>query len=341
MKYQVGDKVLIQHSEEEGIIVDFINDKMVMVDVRGVQFPVYIDQIDFPYFKNFTQKKKEQQGKARRFVEDLKKEKKPAGEKEEDGVWLNFLPVSDTDEFGDEVVELLKVHLVNNTGTAYNFKYALNFFGEPEFELKNTLLPFQHFYMHDIPFGDVSDSPSFDFEFTLARPEKSKATHFETAVKLKPKQLFAKIEELRQKNQATFSYKLFDVYPDKAMEEAPMDISLSKLGQKFKVYNAQEARKHLEPARTVVDLHIDKLTDDHSRMNNFEMLTLQLDTFEKYYNLAVTHMQPMLTIIHGVGTGKLRDEIHDALRHKKEVSYFVNQYHPSYGYGATEIYFKY
>jgi len=36
----------------------------------------------------------------------------------------------------------------------------------------------------------------------------------------------------------------------------------------------------------------------------------------------------------------LRDEIHDMLRLKKEVKSFVNQYHPSFGYGATEIYFK-
>ncbi|SDD88178.1 Smr domain-containing protein [Niabella drilacis] len=340
VKYQLGDKVLILHSDEEGVIVDFINDKMVMVDVRGVKFPVYLDQIDFPYFKNFTQKKKQPQHPPRRFVEDLKKEKTVAP-RQEDGVWLNFLPVSDTDEFGDEVVELLKVHLVNNTRNAYGFKYALGFFGEPEFELKNTVQPFQSFYIHDVPFEDMSDSPSFEFEFSLAQPDKRKATHFETSVKIKPKQLFAKIEELRQKNQATFSYKLFDTYPDRLPEPDPMAVSLGKLGEKFKVYNAKEARRHLEPARSVVDLHIEKLTDDPSRLNNFEMLTLQLDTFEKFYNLAVAHMQPMLTVIHGVGTGKLRDEIHDALRLKKEVSYFVNQYHPSYGYGATEIHFKY
>ena len=40
-------------------------------------------------------------------------------------------------------------------------------------------------------------------------------------------------------------------------------------------------------------------------------------------------------------TAVLRDEIHEILRHKKEVKTFVNQYHSSYGYGATEIYFQY
>jgi hypothetical protein len=28
------------------------------------------------------------------------------------------------------------------------------------------------------------------------------------------------------------------------------------------------------------------------------------------------------------------------LRYKKEVRSFVNQFHPSFGYGATEIYFQ-
>ena len=57
MKYQVGDIVVILHSNEEGKIVDIISDKMVTVDVKGVSFPVYMDQIDFPYFRRFTQKK--------------------------------------------------------------------------------------------------------------------------------------------------------------------------------------------------------------------------------------------------------------------------------------------
>jgi len=68
-------------------------------------------------------------------------------------------------------------------------------------------------------------------------------------------------------------------------------------------------------------------------------LDLQLKTFEKYYELALLHRQPQLIIIHGIGSGKLRDEIHDILRYKKNVKSFVNQFHPSFGYGATEIYF--
>ena len=112
MKFQVGDIVLILHSNEEAEVVDIINDKMVMVDAGGVQFPVYKDQIDFPYLKRFMEKKNGNRKRAKQYVDDIKKEKTNGTKREEDGVWLTFLPVIDTDEFGDDVVDELKVHLL-------------------------------------------------------------------------------------------------------------------------------------------------------------------------------------------------------------------------------------
>jgi len=339
MKYQLGDTVLILHSNEEAQVVDIMNDKMLMVDVKGVTFPVYMDQVDFPYFKRFTEKKLFPAKKDKQFVDDVRKEKPSQEKKVVDGVWLTFLPVMDTDEFGDVVVEELKIHLINRTETPYNFVYKLHFFGKPDFELKNTVHPFEDFYLHDVDFADLNDSPSFEFDFSLLQLEKNKADHFETSVKLKPKQLFAKIEELKQKNQATFSQRLFENYPDKLVEDRP---ELGRLAAKgYKIYDASKGRQHLEPARSVIDLHIEKITDNWKRLSNYEILSLQLKTFEKYYHLAIAHHQHSLTVIHGVGEGVLRDEIHDILRLKKEVKSFVNQYHPNFGYGATEIFFQY
>ncbi len=338
MKFQIGDKVLVLHSNEEGEVVDIINNKMVMVDVRGVKFPAYIDQLDFPYFKRFTEKKGQQGGKQKKYIEDVNKEKQ-APKKVADGVWLSFLPKITIDEFGDDVVEEMKIHLINRTERAYQFTYQLLFFGKSEFDLKAEIKPFEDFYLHDVPFSDMSDSPLFSFRFSLVQPDKTKAEQYEASLKLKPKQLFEKLEQLKQKGEATFTYKLFDQYPDKQEEQK---IELDSLAAKgIKIYDAKEARKHLPPARSVVDLHIEKLTDDWKRLSNAEILHMQLQEFEKWYDLAIAHHQPYLIVVHGVGSGRLRDEIHDLLRLKREVKSFVNQYHPSFGYGATEIYFQY
>jgi len=337
MKFQIGDRVLVLHSNEEGEVIDIINNKMVMVDVRGVKFPAYIDQLDFPYFKNFSENKLFPKKKDKKYIDDLKKEKNI--QRVADGVWITFLPVMEMDEFGDEVVEELKIHLINRTDMAYSFIYKLNYFGKTGFDLKNEVLPFQDFYLHDIPFEDLNDSPTFDFEFSLVQPQKGKANHYEASLRLKPKQLFTKIEEIRLKGEATFSHRLFETYPDKMSEDK---FELGNLAAKgYKVYDLAKAKQHLEPPRSVVDLHIEKITDDCNGLSNHDIVTLQLKTFEKYYDLAVAHLQPSLIVIHGVGTGKLREEIHEQLKHRKEVKTFVNQYHPAFGYGATEIFFEY
>jgi dsDNA-specific endonuclease/ATPase MutS2 len=104
------------------------------------------------------------------------------------------------------------------------------------------------------------------------------------------------------------------------------------------LYDAKRSRQHLEPPKYEVDLHIEKLTSDWQHLTNFEILTIQLNTFEKYLELAIAHHQHNLIVIHGVGTGKLKDEIHQILNARREVRSYINQYDPRYGYGATEIF---
>ncbi|KIC90049.1 Smr/MutS family protein [Flavihumibacter sp. ZG627] len=341
MKFEVGDKVVVRLTNEDGEVVEIINEKMVMVDVRGVKFPAYTDQLDFPYFKQFSkQKLVKEKPKPKTFIDQVPKEKivqKPR--RDPNGVWITFIPKFEADEFGDEVVSNLKIHLHNQNDAGYSFTYQLKYFGDTDFELRNEILAFQDFYLHDIPFADLNDSPSYHFEFSLLTPDKKKAPFFEASLKLKPKQVFMKIQEIQQKGEPTFSYQLFKDYPAKVEEEK---MELGKLAAAgYKIYEASQARQHLPPARTVVDLHMEKLTDSWKGMSNFEILQMQMQEFEKYFDLALAHYQPMLTIIHGVGSGRLRDEIHDMLRHRSQVKYFVNQYHPSYGYGATEIHFQY
>src|SRR5450432_1880581 len=177
MKFQVGDKVVVQHSNEEGEVVELVSDKMVIVDVRGVKFPAYTDQLDFPYFKRFMEKKQLPEKKPKKYIDQLPREAPVKRERISnlaDGVWLCFFPVFDSDEFGDELVDSLKIHLVNNTRTAYQFSYRLNYSGSTDFELDNQALPFQDFYLHDIEFDKLNDSPVFIVEFSLIKADKNK-----------------------------------------------------------------------------------------------------------------------------------------------------------------------
>lgn len=341
MKYQIGDDIIVLLSNEEGKVIEIMNDKMVLIEVRGVKFPAYMDQIDFPYFKRFTEKKLVPLKKIDPtvYIDQIPKEKpQPNQIKVATGVWLSFIPKFELDDFNDEVVDILKVHLVNKTDSRFKFIYQQQFNGVENFALVNEVLPFHDFYLHDISFASVNDSPTFSFDFSLFEPAKNKASHFETTLKLKPKQVFQKVEALKQNNEPTFSYLLFEKYPDKEVEFFPLDSLVSK---GYKLYDASKAKEFLPPPRTVIDLHIEHLTDGFKSMSNFEMLTLQLSELAKWIDNSIAHHQHEIVVIHGVGSGKLRDEVHEYLKSKKAVKYFINQYDARFGYGATMVYFEY
>lgn len=97
---------------------------------------------------------------------------------------------------------------------------------------------------------------------------------------------------------------------------------------------------HLSFLETKIDLHIENLVESHRGMSNYEIVMVQIQAFRKFLDNAVVHYQKYLIVVHGLGKGTLREEIHKELRNNKQVASFKNQYHPLYGFGATEIYLK-
>lgn len=336
MKYEIGDEIVILHTNEEGKVVEIINEKMVMIEVRGVKFPAYTDQIDFPYFKRFTENKSILgKKKPKVFADSIPKEKgKPKNTNGPEEVYLSLIPVFTTDEFGDEIVELFKAYLVNGKESGYNFFYQEQLKSGVNFEMESTVFAFNDFYLHDIPFSDFNDNPVLYFEFSLINQEKSKADYVEIPLKIKGKQIFQKVELMKQKNLPSIRFELFKEFPEKQPDAYP---TISK--NQSPEYSGNKLTQKPPPARSVIDLHMEKLSDNWQNMSNFEILSMQLNEFEKWYDLAVANHLPDMIVIHGVGSGKLRDEIHEILKTCKEVRYFINQYDHRFGYGATEIFF--
>jgi len=254
-------------------------------------------------------------------------------------VHLNLIPKFSLDDFNDEVVESLKIFLSNRTRVSYQFDYNQMFSGHADFSIASSIPPHTDFYIHDIPFSSVNDGLSFSIDFSLTEPHKKKADHFETQVKIKPKQLFQRIEDLKEHQKTTIFYPLFEVYPDK-IEDNHITIDVLR-NAGYKVYDVSKIKQNLPAARSVVDLHIEKLIDKHSHLNNAEIIQIQLEAFEKWFELGQLNSLPSMIFIHGVGKGKLKAEIHELLKMKKGVNRFINQYSDFYGFGATEVFFEY
>lgn len=333
MKFEVGDEVIVLLTKEEGKIIERINEETVVVEVRGVKFPAHVKQLDFPYFHRFSKPKQVTKKPEKKYIDDLPKEKQKAqtGIREE-GISLSVVPVFIFDEYDDEIVDSLKLFLVNKTNAAIHFSYQQYVNGRSVFELTNELPAFKDFYLHDIPFAEINDSPAFHFLFSLISPQKDKAEEANVVLKPRAKQFFRQLEIMKEKNDPLVSFLLLEKYPDKKSSTDLPDFIIPAHSKRKPALSV--------PARSIVDLHIEKLVSDWKSMSNFEILQLQLDEFEKWFRLAVEQHLVSFIIIHGIGSGKLRDEIHSLLNIKKEVRYFINQYDPRFGYGATEIFLK-
>lgn len=336
MKYEIGDKILLLHSKEEGTVVDIINADMVMVEVGKVTFPVYLDQIDFPYFHRFTAKPTAAPAKAKVPGFDIKPEKKQETIRMDKGVFLSVLPVFRVDGY-EENVQSLKFHLVNETSQLYQFNFQVWLRQNMELELRNEIHPFTNFYLSDLPFESLNDNPRLEFTFYPKTPDPKLAPAYQKTWKMKPKQLFLQLTELQTRRDATLSYLLFDKYP---LKQTPLtaEFGTGSIGQ-FAAATPAQPEAAPQP-KYELDLHIEKLVEDWKGLKNIAILAIQLNEFQRYLELAISHRQRTMIVIHGLGRGKLKDEIHAILKQTPEVDRFVNEYHPKYGFGATEIFFR-
>ncbi len=85
-----------------------------------------------------------------------------------------------------------------------------------------------------------------------------------------------------------------------------------------------------------VDLHIEKLVRSAKRMDNFDILSLQIETAKRKIEYCIEKKISKIVFIHGVGEGVLKEEL-QYLLNRYSVRYYDASYQ-KYGAGATEVY---
>jgi dsDNA-specific endonuclease/ATPase MutS2 len=122
-------------------------------------------------------------------------------------------------------------------------------------------------------------------------------------------------------------------------ETNPILISAEKI--KEQMFGGSAPQMDLKDPRKsskeqVIDLHVDP---EKINIPENEVLGYQLILFEKAFDEALHKNAPQLKVIHGIGSGKLRTEIHKMLSRRKEVNFFEDGDKERFGFGSTIIYF--
>ncbi|MBI2722861.1 MAG: Smr/MutS family protein [Bacteroidetes bacterium] len=105
---------------------------------------------------------------------------------------------------------------------------------------------------------------------------------------------------------------------------------------KSKTTISKSKKEYLRSLEKEVDLHIEELMKNTKGLSNYEMLNIQLERVERELDEAMAKNMKKIVFIHGVGNGRLKQEIVSILKSTKGVTYQDASY-KDYGFGATQV----
>jgi len=101
-----------------------------------------------------------------------------------------------------------------------------------------------------------------------------------------------------------------------------------------------QAKKDKTESIIEVDLHINQLLDSTAGMNNTDIITLQLEKFNKTIEENKNKKGQKIVFIHGKGEGVLRNAILSELKTKYKNFPVQDASFKEYGFGATLVMIK-
>jgi hypothetical protein len=315
MKYKLGDFVRFVDEKMEGYVTRIIDDQMIGVTGEDdFEIPVPASKVTTVHGFEYGTAKAEQ-ATVKPEADNLLFEKK--------GIYLGM--VSD-----DKASSVVHFYLINTT----SYQLLTTLITDKQQQLKGEyagiIAPRTTVKVYSGQLADLQLWPKFKFQIVfytqqnipipapLIMEEKFKAKDFSGTKK-----------QLPLLNLQGWMMQL---------DEPELVIDAQKLKESF--FTPAKEEPVVEKPQTEVDLHIEKLRNDHQFLSSAEMLKIQMDQFHTSLDAAIVHQFPEIVFIHGVGNGVLKHEIHKVLSGNNRIQTFMDAHKEKFGYGATKLILK-
>lgn len=316
MKFKLGDFVRFVDEKREGYVTKIIDAQTLGVtDEDGFEIPVAVSNLTSVHGHGAV-------------AEELDAPKPiqvnvPNISKIENGI---YLAVANDNKAGNVVHFNLQNQTPNillvTLNTERKDKYAGAFYGV--LEAYNTAL------VYSASLADLDLWPEFNFQVLMySKADVKPVEPLVIRKKFRAKDFSGELKELPNSKQKGWLIRLDD--------KAPL-IDAQKLKESF--FRGADQKKTVDVPAKEIDLHIEKLRDDHHFLEADEMLQIQLNHFQTAIDAAVVHHFDKIVFIHGSGNGTLRDKIHKLISKNPHVKTYMDAQKEKFGYGATEVVFK-
>jgi DNA-nicking Smr family endonuclease len=315
MKYKLGDFVRFVDEKMEGYVTRIISDQMIGVTGEDdFEIPVLATKVTSVHGHSKLVGDEE---------EPLVEATIPAGEFKSKGVYIAVV----ADAKAGSVVHL---HLLNETSyqllasviTEQNKQYKGEFAGIIE--------PRSHAKVYSAKLADLQLWPKLIFQVLFhSKQNQHVLSPLNITEQFKAKDFSGAKKQVPFINQLGWMIQL---------DEPELVIDAQKLKEAF--FKPAEEKQVVAKPQQEVDLHIEKLRDDHQFLASSEILNIQLTNFKHALDAAIVHQMPEITFIHGTGNGILKHELHKLLSKNQKVQTFLDARKEKFGYGATKVMLK-
>jgi len=356
MKYKVGDRVKFLMEEGEGVIRKIVGPNLVNVETEdGFEVPTLTRDIipiktDSIAAKMFTKEKNEEPTS---FINDVKEKEEVI---EDTSLSSSRLIVYPSDRIPEKfhlsiafipehqnmpIAGDLDIYMMNFS--AYDIMFSYHNQNDKSINLVNSgkIEAFSKLYITSISREELDAYLNANVQ-TLIIQHQAKQLYapISADMKLKGSKFYKETSFTKDQflMQNALIYKLFDFKNVPILSKLSLQEDTDILHSNAKAHIKNDAiLMHKTSKETAeVDMHIWELVDDHSRMTNTEMLNIQLGYFEKCLQSAIDHKYRRVIFIHGVGSGKLKEEIKATLEQMDFVDYKPANM-SQYGVGATQV----
>ncbi|WP_017732919.1 Smr/MutS family protein [Nafulsella turpanensis] len=320
----IGDKVRVLRGKEEGIITRIIDNKLIEIEIEdGFQIPVLKSEV-VVVAKEETAYFRQEATSAPAATQPVRvsPQNPPANE----GVFLAFKPLND---------RVVAAYLINNSIQQLPF----SFYEEKNNQLKGiacgSLAAGSFSKLSELNIQQFEQWPAYVFQclFFSPRATDKLKVPLTKKIKFKASSFYKSKKTAPVLNAEAYTFRL----DEETTTVDPQQLKESL--QANKEVQAQAAGITGQPP-ALLDLHIEKLSPDPTKLSKQEMLQLQLDSFEKHLDLAIAAGMDEVVYVHGVGNGTLKSAIHKYLGRHEQVLFFKDAQKDKFGYGGTLVKIK-
>lgn len=327
----IGSKVRLLHGKEEGVITKIRSGKYLEIDLGdGFSIPVLASEVVLvsPMEARLEGPSKTQESGKRTSSagKDISIGSAPFAT---EGIYLAFVPINDR-----EII----LHLINLT----DWQLLFTIFGRSENSKKGLASGLigggKSSQITKLLLKDFETWPVFETSLLYYSDEKSPEETGRTHSLRCRAQSFHK--NLQKAPLLNVKAHVFQIDANASAQEIKLSGERIRESILDKPEPAKETETFKKRTPTQIDLHMDRLGKETSGLTNAEILAFQLSAFASYLESSIAEGLEQATIIHGVGQGTLKQEIHRQLSKHPNVAYFKEAQKEKFGYGATIAYLK-